>query len=286
MTGTRTQSRRRGQVSSMADTATCMADHCDRPSPDGTVCTSCLETLTADLRSVPALMVDLELTLTRQVCMGDGPGPIAHSHADSTRMPVHLGAAEAAMDLRTVLLVWAGEIADTAEHCLTAPDTARGYARWLLRYANHIRQHPAAVQLIDEVRDAITRVRRVIDRPPERLFFGRCGAELDNDGLCTESLYGYAARSTVVCPTCGTEWGIAARRAWLLEIVEDEVAYSGLLAGLVSGLGVPIASSTIRNMAKKGRIRALAVDARHRPLYRIGDVLDVCLRRTRASQRG
>lgn len=267
----------------MEHTATCTAEHCDRPSPNGTVCTSCLDALTAELRTVPALMADWQLTLTRQVRMGDGPGPIAHSNADSTRLPVHLGAAEAGMDLRTVLLVWAGEIADTAGHTLDATDSARGYARWLLRYTHHIRQHPAADQLVDEVTDAIARVRRVIDRPPEKLFFGRCGADLGDDQQCVESIYGYAARNTVLCPACHTEWDIAARRAWLLEIVEDEVAYSGLLAGLVSGLGVQISSSTIRRYAKKGRIHALAVDARHRPLYRIGDVLDVCLQRTRRS---
>lgn len=267
-----------------ATSSLCRTAGCGRPSPDGSLCTRCLQALTAELRSVPALMVDLDVTVTRQVRMGDGPGPIAHSHADSTRMPVHLGAAEAGMDLRTVLLVWAGEIADAAEHTVNTSDTARGYARWLLRYTHHIRQHPAAEQLADEVTDAIRRVRRVIDRPPEKVFFGRCGAELDNDETCPESLYGYAAHATVLCPACGTEWGIAARRAWLLDIVEDEVAYSGLLAGLVSGLGVPIASSTIRNLAKKGRIRALAVDARRRPLYRIGDVLDVCLRRTGRSR--
>lgn len=260
--------------------ATCTAARCDHPSPDGTLCTRCLGALISELRAVPALMADWELTFTRQVSMGDGPGPIAHSHADSTRMPVHLGAAEAGMDLRTVLLVWAREIADTAGHSLDTPDSARGYARWLLRYTHHIRQHPAADQLADEITDAITRVRRVIDRPPEKLFFGRCGADLDDDQQCVESIYGYAAHNTVQCPVCGTEWDIATRRAWLLRIVEDEVAYSGLLAGLVSGLGVQISSSAIRRYAKKGRIHALAVDARHRPLYRIGDVLDVCLHRT------
>ena len=38
-------------------------------------------------------------------------------------------------------------------------------------------------------------------------------------------------------------------------------------------------SSTIRRYASAGRIKAISVDAKKRPLYRIGDVLDVFLKR-------
>jgi hypothetical protein len=65
----------------------------------------------------------------------------------------------------------------------------------------------------------------------------------------------------------------------MLANVEDELAYSGLLAGLITSLGIPIASATIRKYAQNGKITAVDFDTRNRPRYRVGDVLDVFLKR-------
>lgn len=234
---------------------------------------------------VPGLVEELEVTRTRQARI------TAERHGGRSAerpLPWNEHAAAVASNLNTTVNAWALDVSrigederdPLAEHHYS--DTA-AVAGWLIRNLRTLRHHPEAGQAYDELLDTIREARRSVDRPLERIFAGPCGEPLDGTvEECREDLYAAPGRLTAICRACGARHDMAQRREWMLAALEDQVAYSGLLAGLITSLGVPIGSSTIRRWASAAggnRIHAVSVDAKRRPLYRIGDVLDVVLKR-------
>ena len=255
---------------------------CSSPSgDDGRLCRTHTDQLAADLAGVPDLVAELQVTLTRQ----DRVAAEKHGGRSSTRpLPWNEHAAQRAFELGATLNAWALDTSQLAEderdplaeqHHTDTP----AIARWLGRNLRTLRQHQDAGQAHDEITDAIHEARRAIDRPLERVFAGPCGVEGDDGVACREDLYAATGKTSAVCKACATRHDMAQRREWMLGCIEDQIAYSGLLAGLVSNLGVQIGSSTIRRYASAGRIKVITVDSKHRPLCRIGDVLDVFLKR-------
>jgi len=255
---------------------------CSAPTGDGArICRTHSDGLLSDLQAVPDLVAELEVTRTRQSRITAGK----HGGRSAERpLPWNEHTAQVATDLNTTVNAWALDTSRLgederdllAEHHYS--DTAAA-ASWLARNIRTLRQHSEAGQAWDELTNAIREARRAVDRPLERVFAGPCGAPDDAGFACKEDLYAAPGKTTVTCKSCGNHHDMAQRREWMLSIIEDQVAYSGLLAGLVSNLGVQIGSSTIRRYASAGRIKVISVDAKRRPLYRIGDVLDVFLKR-------
>jgi hypothetical protein len=255
---------------------------CSSPTgDDGHLCKLHTDDLLRDLQAVPELVEELEVTVTRQARIN------AEKHGGRSAerpLPWNEHAAIVASDLNTTLNAWALDTSRLGEderdllvdHHYT--DT-KAVAGWLARNIRTLRQHPEAGQAHDELTNAVREARRAVDRPLERVFAGPCGEPDEDDRECREDLYAASGKATATCKACGARHDMAERREWMLSCIEDQVAYSGLLAGLVSNLGVQIGSSTIRRYASAGRIKVISVDAKRRPLYRIGDVLDVFLKR-------
>jgi hypothetical protein len=255
---------------------------CSSPTGDqGRLCRTHTDDLARDLHTVPDLVQELEVTRTRQARI------TAEKHGGRSAerpLPWNEHAAACASDLNTTINAWAldtsrlgeDERDQLAEHHYS--DTA-AVAAWLTRNLSTLRQHEEAGQAHDELTNAIREARRAVDRPLERVFAGPCGEPTEDGQECREDLYAGPGKATATCKACGAHHDMAERREWMLSCIEDQVAYSGLLAGLVSNLGVQIGSSTIRRYASAGRIKVISVDAKRRPLYRIGDVLDVFLKR-------
>jgi len=264
------------------DTLTNGCQVCSAPCGDAAyLCRAHTEDLALDLAAVPALLAELDITLTRQ----DRIAAERHGGRSADRpLPYNARAAAKASDLNTTLNAWALDVARLAEderdrlveHHYS--DTA-AVAAWLGRNLHTLRLHVDAGQAHDEITNAVREARRAIDRPLERIFAGPCSEPLDDGTECREDLYAAPGKAHATCRGCGARHDMQERRDWMLSCIEDQVAYSGLLAGLVTNLGVPIGSSTIRRYAAAGRIKVISVDAKRRPLYRIGDVLDVFLKR-------
>jgi hypothetical protein len=85
-------------------------------------------------------------------------------------------AAEIRSAIRTVLASWAGLVADERRLEPPARDIA-ALARFLCRHVAWLTRHPAAGDLVDEIRD-LTRVARSIAYPDtsRRVTIGRCPA--------------------------------------------------------------------------------------------------------------
>lgn len=255
---------------------------CSSPTGDGgRLCRTHTDDLQRDLHAIPELVQELEVTITRQARI------TAEKHGGRSAerpLPWNLHASDKATELNATINAWALDVSRLAEderdrlaehHYTDTP----AVAAWLARNLHTLRQHQEAGQAYDELTNAVREARRSVDRPLERIFAGQCLVEHEDGWVCKEDLYAAPGKAHATCRVCGARHDMAKRREWMLSCIEDQVAYSGLLAGLVSNLGVQIGSSTIRRYASAGRIKVISVDAKRRPLYRIGDVLDVFLKR-------
>jgi len=153
-------------------------------------------------------------------------------------------------------------------------------AQFLLTQLDWIRKHGDAAAYVDELSAAAALLARCVDRPPTAAYAGPCWVKLE-DGRCDFELYAPEGASTVKCGGCGTVHDMDARRRWLRGEAEDALAIAATLAAGLSSLDMPVTSSAIRNLAARGRIVAHGHDPHGRPLYRVGDVVDVLIDQAR-----
>lgn len=263
------------------DDGTCPLSHRDDAAPhlppDRYVCPACTGRLRALLTDLPGLMGDLDVALTRQARFTARVG----SRAVEQRVPFAPPAADAMFVTRNAVLANVEWVAGIRGHAI--PDTWSTVAEYLDGALAWIAQHPDGAQVIDEVTAALVQARRAIDRPAERRYVGRCGAlieTLDVDGTpepltCPQQLYAYADRADVTCPCCGTTWDVHARQDAMLAELRDHLLPAADIARAVDGLGVDLTVERIWQWKRRGVLAPTTADGRGRPLYRVGDVLDV-----------
>jgi hypothetical protein len=259
-------------------TQTCVI--CRRAHKDSYACQSCIGRLCADLRAVPELVDELEVTRCRLDNLGADPGK-----SSETRMVWSEAASEALFVLGDTIGTWARDLWEThgVGPLVVSPDPA-SLSRFMLRWPSHLAAHPAIEELDDEIRAAVKNARQAIDRRADtRVFLGRCDLNDPENLECSRELYATRSQEQVTCKACGAEWSVAERRAWLLGGVEDEVMTGPVLAALVTRLGVPITVGQIQGLARKGVLRAATMDTHRKRSYRVGDVLDVFMNATAAS---
>lgn len=244
---------------------------CGRPSHDEHMCGGCWGDIESALHAISWLDSELDTTIARQAQTSDNVG--VTSRSAEAPMPINLDAVNVRHDLHHVLLAWTRTLWDTNGHGTLDTDTSLdALSRWLLRHPHWIRTHPEAVQLRDEILDAVRRAMRTIDRTPQRSYLGQCH--------CGQPLYGHPEQAIAHCRTCDTAWDMAECRAWLLQQMSDQqLTATEMSQALPSWLAKPITPAMIRSWAHRGRIEQRG----HRqigptktaPLYRVGDVLDV-----------
>lgn len=187
---------------------------------------------------------------------------------------------------------WAGTLAAVRAGNVGATAT------YLLRHMIVIEGDAAAPQLHAAVLDAVRRVERIIDREPERVAAGECGAELPDERLCRKALYVDPEEPFVICPACKTRWSVAERRAWLLAAAQDSLGNAATIATALTRLDQPVTPERIRKWKERGKLTPHGNEppppcrdhqGRGRqpqsceacrakvgaPLYRLGDVVDL-----------
>lgn len=250
--------------------ALCQVESCGRPVKDATVCQSCVERLEYDLGQIPALADELVVTLTRQARLGGGDGG---RKSAETPLVFHYAASETSYVLRNTLVGWVRELS-TDGLGIACGDTVADMARWLLARVSTLAQHPAGGEAVEEITSAVAAVRKVIDRPPGRRFLAACDD-------CDTDLYAHPGAFTVRCMVCGAEYDVAQRKERMRDEIEDLLYHSTAMSDVLAGVGITVPDATIRSYAKRGRILVKRRDEQDRPLYRVGDVLDLVLDRDR-----
>lgn len=280
----------------------CPAEGCDRPAPgDATICGACQADLRRALDTVAWLAGELDVTLSGQHSR-TGAGS-AEAEDDPTPAVLHIGrlgynqrASEAAYVLRTALVGWVRVMSEgwTAPHgpacrtcvhpscvLVTGPaDTPTSMAAWLSAGLSRLARHPAAEEAHGEITAAVRAAQRAVDRPPGTVYAGPCRQ-------CATALYAKPGATYVRCRECGESHDIADRREWMISQCEDLLGSSAYVAMVCRGLGVQISESTVRMWVKRRKLQPRTwseprgddarEEGRRRPLYRVGDVIDVAL---------
>lgn len=287
-------------------------------------CLGRLERALGDVRALTRrrdkdLARELEVTVYRQNRTGDGTSG-RRAAKDDEWLPWNQPAAEAGWVLGNTLTTWARVLLDgerplprlegpTHERrclhpsCTTLRKAREQYptstdpadlAAWMLHRLPQVRQHPAAEQLVDEIVIAVRAVEHAVDRPSERWYAGPCGGRhvtVDDDTStelevdCDAELYAAPGAEHITCRQCGTNWDVADRRKWLLAEAEDALAYAELIAQALSALGQPLKGDRVRKWVERQRLVAHGTDLQGRPLYRVGDVIDLLTEDARLAEK-
>lgn len=236
---------------------------CGRPMSDTAyVCGGCDNKLAAELTATSDLLPEMAVTVARL----DRIGQAGRSTGENP-LPVNLDAANAEAAVNNVFTTWARIVVD--ERGLVVVGEV---ALWLAGQVTWLRYRPEADEAYDELHDACRLVARTIDIPVPRWYAGPCE--------CGVELYAASQAMVVRCQVdeCRREYDARERKAWLLEQARDVLAHAGWIAAAASALGEPVTADMIYGYVRRGRLLAHGRDLRARPLYRVGDVLDVLAR--------
>lgn len=181
---------------------------CGTPVRDAFLCKGCSRRLERALGDLPALIEDLDITLTRQGVTG------AQSEGKPTKLdaqpsPLHVGAAEVASNLRYVLATSIRYLTE-ARGIVTGPaDNPLSMAHWLFTHHASIRLDPAGPDIASDIHGITTAIMGVIDLPTTRSQFkvGLCP-----EGDCPGEVWVHLPAedlgepATMVCRACGHVW--------------------------------------------------------------------------------
>lgn len=236
---------------------TCPSCGCEQGA--GLLCASETDRLERDLGDVAAIVEDLNVTLSKQARVGNPSGSAGLARE---RSPINVGAMAAGDNLANVLTTWARDVLNDDEIRRTTSgwgNPSADAAAVLLSNVDHVRRHPAVVELIDEIADAIAQARRVVDRPEDSVFVGPCMNEVPDEECnlitCMEDLYARQGASAVRCKVCGAEHEVAERREWLLEQAKDRLFTVREAAQMVGRVGrIEVTEDRIRGYLRRGRL--------------------------------
>lgn len=259
----------------------CSAPRCAFPALNGFLCRSCADRFYRDLRELPGLLLELEVTLARLDKLSESEG----RSSDERPLPLRLHAVEVRRDVHTTLAAWAAHTAGRFEGLdRTVIWTETRLAQYLLDHAADILTDPAAGQCADEIGYARGMVQRAIDKPIIMTFVGPCDD-------CGKDLYAHPAAAEVTCrnPECGRIYPIDARRVWLLGKAEDHLLSAAAMSrALPDLLQVKLTADMIKGYARRGRLTQHPAHPKrpNDPLYRVGDVRDLIFGIVDGAERG
>lgn len=270
--------------------APCATPRCDNPTHDQrVVCTSCVANLRGDLRELPDLLADLEVTLTRQDATGaehipdpveapragDGPGCAA------TALAFRPMASDVGRYLHATLEHWTRHLLDALgldeadaigarpQHLTGAPSWwTLELAAWLDRHPTSLATDPEAGALVENIRFAVEDVRRVVF-PRLLAYVGPCTDE------CGAHLYAPHGAEHVRCRVCRRRWVIADRVAELRERADGVMLPAEQMARLLPRIAAdipidPLTADQIRGFGRRGRLEKFP--PYKAPRYKLGEV--------------
>ena len=248
---------------------------CSAPVTDLALCWTCIRRLHALLRDLGDDLAELHTQLTRQTRQGTGGG-----RPRITPLPYDPRAADVLADARTVLHGWTRVAVDDGA---TQPaDTQPAMLRTLQRH--HWHTHPAAHELLDELRWTHAQVLACIDTPSARRYLGPCGVitGLDPDGTertCDGDVY--AIGEHVRCATCHAAHSRDDRLEWIAGIADDQLVSAAIAADVLTGWGVAVKAQAVYDWARRGRLLPHGHDHAGHPTYVLAEVRALAIEATR-----
>jgi hypothetical protein len=283
-----------------------MTCDCGRPTAGAWLCDRCQQTLAVALCNVAAYYDDLgETVRTKQARYSSGPvskgsiGKVQPLPVDGRFLDVTGDGTQVRWDVWASVVAWCRVVMEEqpqlagpvcARPCLHTScaairrrrwprNTTRSMVAYLDRQFRMIVREQWAQSFLDEMLDNERRLRRLVDRPADRWYAGKCGVT-DEDGECNAELYATRDYGTIICPGCGITHDVAERRDVLLSeaaayLVTATEAAGALLAWTDYDGSESKLVDRIRQWRNRGQLEARSteqVNGRERHLYRLGDV--------------
>jgi hypothetical protein len=252
---------------------------CDRPVGDQAfLCQHCCDDLARAIGDLPAIMDELDVTVTRQSVSGVDNGG---RRSAEKPLPFNPAASEVLDLARNTITTWARAIGDESGRPMRGDGTSNNaICIYLVGSLPWLRSKQWSTELRGQISDVRTKAYRIIDKPADRVFAGPCD-------ICGADMYCRPGDDTVTCrtPECPAEpHNVAHRRWWLLQQASETIAPTALIAKALTSLGEEVTPSMIRQMAFRGDIEDRSTDGEGR-LYRVGDVISVLVRRRHGKAR-
>lgn len=253
---------------------------CGRPMPDQAyACAHCAAKATEQLHTI-ADMCPAARDVAHGLSRRGGGG--ASSGKPGSQLPLDLGATSKLDAVQNELSGWARHIA--AERGVGMPfaggsglDQIVLCAEWLSRQMEWLRHRREVEEALGSIQAAARVVAGIARGPASQKYLGPCGAfevddreEGDEGPPCEGDIYAREGASVGRCRTCGAEVSSGERAAWL----DGEVrSHAFRAAQIAQAYGVNV--NTIRSWAARGALLAHGQDREERPLYNVGEVLDL-----------
>lgn len=256
-------------------TASCVV--CECPVPDqGYVCHDEMRKARGRLAAIVDLTPAALDVAGRQTSSGLGGG----DGKPGSSLPIDLAATARLDAVRNALGTWVRHVVET-RGIYPAPtpagfDVIAPSARFLAEHLEWFRHQPEVPEFLDDVRAAIRVVARITNRREPGRYAGPCSAEVDGKE-CGQDVEARAGSDMGKCRACGAEYDVDEQQAWMRGEIEGWLARPVEIAGVLLRLGFKVGYSTIAAYAAKGQLVARGSDEDGRPLYRIGDVMDLRL---------
>jgi hypothetical protein len=276
---------------------------CGRPTPDGYADVHCRDLIRRDLlgddsRDDRPGLVDTA-PAARDIAQGQsrGGGEGGASGKPESRLPLDLAVTAKLDAVQGEMTTWARHVAEerySGPQGHVGEDPIVVAARYLAANVEWLRHRPEVDEAYAAIELCARVVRGIVRGPAAQRFLGPCGAhwtEWNPDGTpldagyCEGDVYARDGAASGRCRTCGAEVDTAERQAWLDAEVRSRAFRAAHIAEAYG-----IRPNTIRKWAERGKLTAHGTDRDGRPLYNVGDVLDLAVadaarRETRRNER-
>lgn len=271
---------------------------CGRPVESAWLCDRCTHTLDVALANIPAYFADLDTIRTRQTRYGATAGkgsvgktqplPIDERFTDSTG-----SGSEVEYATRSTVVAWTRVALEEwpeltgptcAGACLHASchqirqrrhpkDTIASMCNYLSRMLRAIVTEQWAPDMLDEMLDLEKRLRRLVDRPANKVYLGACTVP-----LCAGSVYAKEGDETGRCDQddCRTEYDTSLSRRGLESELDSQLLTAAEIARLSTYLGLKADRQKVRVRVNlwhsRGRLAAAGRAEDGSPRFRYGEV--------------
>lgn len=280
------------------------------------LCAKCVKTLDHALGNVATDYVDLDTLRTKRARYGTAgatrgsigktrpigvdlrfvrPSNAAYRSPNEIQLPGREGQGTELMhDVRNTVVTWVRVCLDDWPALTTPADHIPACCTFLQGILTAIAGQPWAEELIADMLRLEKALARLVDRPAERWYAGKCSASEpgDGDAMCTYELYATTDSGTLRCRVCGTVHDIAARRDFLLEEAQAyRVTATEAAGALLAWTDYDGSESKLVDLIRKWRDRGklevadvTSLQGKDRHLYRLGDIQGLLVQHAQREQ--
>lgn len=279
---------------------------CGKPTAGAHLCERCTRTFSYALVNTLAYYLELDTVERKATRFGDPAGgtrtigksqPLIVDHRfienhrtyqdPDTKRTITVGQGSGLRAaVETTITTWTDRC--TPHHTDPAPATISGSIAWLAHHTRFrwILRQPWATDMLADFLTLERQLTRMIDRPPDNWYAGKCSAPLPptdtnpHPGICERELYARVNSGFIDCPGCKTRHDVGERREILLReaqniLVTATEAAQALIAWTDYDGSETKLVDRIRKWRDRDRLEVQDVTelrGQDRHLYRLGDI--------------